>query len=93
MWWKISFDIKWWIKFETSIQYITCVWPILRVRFYLQTVEVAFLRTHVQRRATPQVPDVDLSSVSQKVTDDEVLISGSRDVQSRLQTKRWDSRI
>lgn len=45
---------------------------------------MAFLRTHVQRRAAPAVPGVDLGSEGQQVVDDELLVGGGRDLESRL---------
>lgn len=48
---------------------------------------MAFLGAHMQRRAPPQVPDVDLCSVTQKVGNDQVLIGGHRDLEGRLSTE------
>lgn len=45
---------------------------------------MSFLSADVQRRAAPQVPRVDLRPVRQQVLDDQVLVGGGGDLQSRL---------
>ncbi|TNN56035.1 hypothetical protein EYF80_033751 [Liparis tanakae] len=45
---------------------------------------MAFLRAHVQRRAAPAVPGVDLGAEGQQVVDDELLVGGGRDLKGRL---------
>lgn len=54
---------------------------------YLKTEKVAFLSTHMQRRASPEVSGVDLRSMCQQVLDNQVLIGGRCYLKSSLCTE------
>lgn len=58
----------------------------MSVGSHLKAEHVTFLGTNVQRRATPEVTSVDVGSVSQKVTDDQVVVGRHGDLKSCLHT-------